>query len=72
MKNRGSIVNMAVGVAVVCATILPMAIVGASNAGAAASVKVFMIPKFSGGLQEPRRQVGTQLSLRWTHHRFRG
>ena len=48
MKNRGSIVNMAVGVAVVCATILPMAIVGASNAGAAASVKVFMIPKFTG------------------------
>jgi len=48
MKNRGSIVKMAVGVAVVCATILPAALVGASNAGAAASVKVFMIPKFTG------------------------
>lgn len=48
MKNQRSVVKMAVGVVVMCASILPVAIVGANSATAAGSVKVFMIPKFTG------------------------
>lgn len=39
---------MAVGVAVMCASILPVALAGANSASAAGSVKVYMIPKFTG------------------------
>lgn len=48
MKNKKSYLKMTVGVAVVCASIVPVALASVSSAGASGLTKVFMIPKFTG------------------------
>ena len=48
MKIERNYLKMAVGAAVVCASIMPIALISASGAGAAGAPKVFMIPKFTG------------------------